>query len=299
MIIYLNQKGRLGHQLIHLLVLEAYALKYNKNFYYKSFSKKYKGFFEIKNTKNIPTQVFSYWFIKIIYTILRSLKIKSFKICSFYFFINTDNQDKVIYHKEIEKLFSVSYPYVITDFMLSDVDIFMQYADEIGNMIDVTGNIKNKTNILFKNIRKHFKTTIAIHIRHTDFKTFVNGAYYFSTNEYRKVLDRFIKVLNLNKKDTAVIICSDEILDISDFENYHTFYEKRSPIEDFSILKEVDYIISTKSLFGLCANILGNNFLYQVTNPEYLFTKNNIYTYKTLLLSEYGQNLTDTLKNNL
>lgn len=82
------------------------------------------------------------------------------------------------------------------------------------------------------------------------------------------VLDMW-RSFTTNRKDLTiysyVYICSDENLDIRKYENQieDVRYSNRDFMEDFLILKNVDYIISTRSVFTIMANYFGNNKIFQ------------------------------------
>lgn len=287
MVIYLNNEGRFGHHISLLVTLLIYSIQYKRPIYYDSFENKYAHYFK-KSEHNVKISIWLVFFSRLIYKLLKLLRINKFSIYNFYFLLYTDKNNEILFNDDIKNIFTHKKPYIITDYMLNDVISVNNYAHLIRKSIKIKSLYEKEIISSLNEIKNKNSTIIAIHIRKTDFKNFANGKYYFSEAEYKKVLDRFISVLNLNINETAIIICSDENIDTSIFKPYNIYYHRRSTIDDFCILKNADYIISTRSIFSSCASLLGQNKIYQIINLQKDFTKDDIVEFTDLMLTEYN-----------
>jgi hypothetical protein len=93
--------------------------------------------------------------------------------------------------------------------------------------------------------------------------------------------------MDISKDKALIYICSDEKINIHVFNDYHFYYNQRSFINDFCILKNADFIISTRSIYSFCASIFGDNFIYVLNDINYKFTKDDIKKYNKIMLEEY------------
>lgn len=151
MIIYNNKEGRLGHQLIHLIILLTYSTIHKRVFCYPSFTKHYLAYFEINYDnyikQNAPT------FINLLYQILKLFKIKNFKFFEYEFILYTEKSRELIFDNEIEKIFKSKSPIIVTDFMLNDTISILQYIEEFRQQIKISQSIE-------KNIEDFYRDQI-------------------------------------------------------------------------------------------------------------------------------------------
>ncbi|MCB0507132.1 MAG: hypothetical protein KDD21_02415 [Bacteroidetes bacterium] len=287
MLLYLNKEGRLGHQLSHFIILLSYATKYQKSFFYPSFYKQYAAYFDIQSPYfNKPNSI-ELAGIRILYAILKWLKIKHLNLGNYSFILCNDKRNELIFDDAIHKLFTSPSKFIITDYMLNDVNCIIEQLEFLRQHIQVATIYKQAIETEINKLRNQFKTIIAIHIRRTDFKTFKDGKYFFNEDTYKKNLQELIKILNLNPKKIAIYLCADEKIDSSVFSDYTIIYEVRTMINDFLLLMHADYIISSKSIFSTCASLLGNNLIVQISNRNFILQASDIQTCSNLLKKDY------------
>jgi hypothetical protein len=167
MIIYLNKEGRLGHQLSQFMTLMSYQIEFNRPFFYKSFIKKYINLFSTKyNNINFVTLNL----VIIIYRILKLRKINYYKLYKYEFFICVDKKDELIFHDTITKMYKSNSKYVITDYILNDVNMTSKYINTLRIKIGIKDEIEKKIKESFIISKKKYDTIIAIHIRKSDFQ---------------------------------------------------------------------------------------------------------------------------------
>lgn len=127
--------------------------------------------------------------------------------------------------------------------------------------------IINTVTIFINNIRTHYDMVIGIHVRRGDYKTWLNGKYFYSDEEYHSVMLK-IQSLFSNKK-VAFFISSNERLDIECFKDCSCFIlPKSSTSMDLYGLSISDYIVGPPSSFSAWASFYGEVPLYILENFE-------------------------------
>ncbi|MBE9034965.1 alpha-1,2-fucosyltransferase [aff. Roholtiella sp. LEGE 12411] len=115
---------------------------------------------------------------------------------------------------------------------------------------------------LILKIRSQADTIIGIHIRHGDYQQHQNGIFFYSPEEYLKVMES-AKALFPNKKVTF-LICSNQIQDKHYFQHLSYVYGNNHIIEDMYSLAECDYIIGPPSSYTMWASFYGERPLYMI-----------------------------------
>ena len=95
---------------------------------------------------------------------------------------------------------------------------------------------------------------IGVHIRRGDYATYQNGKWFYDNKTYCS----FIRQLLIQIPNAQFIICSNEDIDIMDFQDLPVIIEKRHFMVDLYILSMCDYIIGPPSTFTNWASYGGN-----------------------------------------
>ena len=125
---------------------------------------------------------------------------------------------------------------------------------------------KKKISDLINKCRKDCDVLIGVHIRRGDYKTFLNGIYYFDDESYRNYMLQVSKLFP--DKKIRFLICSNEIVSILEPEGCSITYPKGHFIEDLYSLAECDYIIGPPSTFSQWASYYGNKPLKILSKPN-------------------------------
>ena len=101
--------------------------------------------------------------------------------------------------------------------------------------------------------------SLGIHIRRGDYKTWCNGKYYFTDEEYLAYIHQALRQLG---DDTCTLyFCSNTPLDQdlyrSALKGYNLCFPSGNPGEDLCLLSECDYLIGPLSSFTLVASMYG------------------------------------------
>ncbi|WKN33942.1 alpha-1,2-fucosyltransferase [Porifericola rhodea] len=107
---------------------------------------------------------------------------------------------------------------------------------------------------------------VGVHIRRGDYKTFLNGKYFFPLSVYISYIN---KVQSLFPgRDIKFIVCSNETIDVRVFKGYDVVLEERNMVVDLALLAACDYIIGPPSTFSIWASYYGDVPLYKIENEQ-------------------------------
>jgi hypothetical protein len=107
-------------------------------------------------------------------------------------------------------------------------------------------------------IRRDNDLVVGIHIRHGDYKTFWDGRYYYTLEEYHQFMLQ-IKALHPDKR-VAFFISSNEQFDVSTFEGCRCYRFGKEPsgdMLDLHTLSLCDRILGPWSTYSRWASFIG------------------------------------------
>ena len=134
-----------------------------------------------------------------------------------------------------------------------------KYIEEVGSQF---GNL-NKEEIL-----------IGIHIRYGDYRTFQNGKYFYTLEEYNQLMIKIRSVFS--DKIVKFFIASNETIDYSVFKKHYVVkVNNPSSLKDLIGLSRCDYICGPPSTFSAWASLYNNAPIYFIENLESDFNKNS------------------------
>lgn len=106
-------------------------------------------------------------------------------------------------------------------------------------------------------LRKKFDVIVAVHIRRGDYKTFLDGKYYFEDDVYLQKMEQINHLLAPTK--VVFVIFSNEKIDINNFSTINTsFSNDNTPIGDVWGISLCDFIIGPLSTFSMWASFWKN-----------------------------------------
>lgn len=120
-----------------------------------------------------------------------------------------------------------------------------------------------------KNLRNRYKFVIGVHIRQGDYRTWVDGRYYFSCAQTRVILDDFLSNRpDIKLTEIVFVICSDETIEVDCFNGLNFVVGPGSEITDLYTLAETDLIIGSTSTYGSWASYYGNKPYIRFSNEK-------------------------------
>lgn len=135
-------------------------------------------------------------------------------------------------------------------------ELVVKYADQIKSYFSLIPEHQNNIDALFKKHVEPDELVIGVHIRQGDFKTYLDGKYYFESEQYATWMGQ-MQDLFPNKK-VKFLICSNEKQREEVFSQYDWFTGTGNFVEDLYSLSRCDYILGVASTFALWASFYGD-----------------------------------------
>ena len=97
------------------------------------------------------------------------------------------------------------------------------------------------------------KYIVGVHIRRGDYKLWKNGRYYFDNKFY---LDKMLEMKNQLKDSVLFVLCSNELIDVEDFNDVQVICSNGDMITDLYTLSKCDYLIGPPSTYSAWASFM-------------------------------------------
>jgi hypothetical protein len=269
-----TDKGRFGHKLSQFVTLLAYAVKYRKPFYYRGFYDFFGHFLDWglmeQYTPSGPSKKIS------IYSRLYLMGSRFFtskkKLGDALFYYYPRSPRKLVFSDTLNEMFASGTPLIFTDRMFNDIPVLLEYRAQVRELFRFQPSLDKKIKDHIAQLRQTYDHIVCLHIRKREYRVWAEGKFYFTDEQYAGLLRRFIAVSGFDPGKTVAIICSDEEVDVKEFDGLNIEYSERPYEEDFLLLLNSDFILAARSIFSTMANYLGDNRLYQVSDADAEFT---------------------------
>lgn len=136
--------------------------------------------------------------------------------------------------------------------------------------------ICDKAEVLISNIRKNADIVVGVHIRHGDYKTFYNGRFYYTLEDFHHFMQQIKKLYK--DKQVAFFISSNETFSVDLFEGCNCYRFGKEPsgdILDLYTLSLCDKIIGPWSTYSRWASFIGEVPLCFIKNKEQILQDNS------------------------
>ena len=132
---------------------------------------------------------------------------------------------------------------------------FLKENDFIRSVILPEAESRKKAAERIELLRQKFDVIVAVHIRRGDYKTFLDGKYYFEDDVYLQKMEQINHLLAPAKVVFAIF--SNEKIDINNFSKINaSFSNDNTPIGDMWGISLCDFIIGPLSTFSMWASFL-------------------------------------------
>ena len=146
-----------------------------------------------------------------------------------------------------------------------DYDAFLTYRNEIKSLFtfrpEIIQNVKNQLHPLEEDVIR-----LGVHIRRGDYNRWMNGNYYYSDDDYIRIIQSFCDLFS-EKSIEILIVSNDKNLQ---HEKYKTalpepiYLLSGNPAEDLYALSTCNYLIGPPSTFSLMASFYNDSNLYWI-----------------------------------
>lgn len=148
-------------------------------------------------------------------------------------------------------------------------DLFLKYKAEILQLFAFDRRVKAYGDTLLDVQSSSDGCRLGLHIRRGDYRTFHGGRFYYSDEQYQRLIKQFVE---LHPKATIVICGNDPQLDESGFKEALPYtrliFSKGNPGEDLYLLSQCDYLMGAPSTFTLVASMYRDLPLYWVKDAD-------------------------------
>lgn len=128
---------------------------------------------------------------------------------------------------------------------------------------------------------------VGVHIRHGDYRTYRDGAFYYSTEAYAEMMRN---VESLYPGETVqFLICSDAHLHADDFPGLNVSISDAEPVVDMYALARCDQLMGPPSSFTQWSSFYGGNRLYHIHDCQDTITDDQFRDDLALAPTDYGQ----------
>lgn len=166
------------------------------------------------------------------------------------------------------------FSFIIPDVEVKKSSFKAKHINQLKKIFKPNEDILNCVEDLFKSKRNVDTLIVGIHIRYGDYRTFQNGKYFYSLDEYRI----FMKNIESLYKDKKIVffIASNELLDLSFFKDFQYFQiSESSSTKDMVGLSKCDYICGPPSTFSAWASLYNHVPLYFIEEISNAITQDS------------------------
>lgn len=251
--VYILPSGQLCNNLFQIGHLYALALDSRLTVSSPCFDKRYGRFFKKSTSSNRD---------KVLFALLYLTFPVSFNTIIGYDMRREQKEKKIVSGK---RRFVAGYYY-------RNNALFKKHFVAIKGMFAFKETFKNRIKAKTISLRRVHKRLIGIHIRRKDYREYRGGAYCFDDSVYIKAVAATINDLcNIKKEEVAIIICSDEKIDVDTFSDQlgvFVIQNSGEMVEDLLMLSECDLILGPPSTFSSWASLTGETPLYFIQNEK-------------------------------
>jgi hypothetical protein len=166
--------------------------------------------------------------------------------------------EETVYNMETEpfirKLLSSAKIWLMDGWGFQAVRSLERHSDKVRKFLVPIEKHRNKTSEILSCARAKGELLIGVHIRGTDYKTYLKGKYYYPREYYRAVMEGIHKKFGSR---TAFLVCSDEPQDFSAYPNLNITISDGNLVEDMYALAGCDVIAGPPSTFSSWAAFYG------------------------------------------
>lgn len=256
MVVIENKSGQLANRIIIFSHFIANAIENNYTLVNPSFDE-YSKYFPAVRTNNffghpITTLKFiPYGLIRVVGKVGRTI----FKESPWHHFIVHYSSNVVFdLSKEFFLEEAKKKTVIVNGWQFRDKSGLDKYADTIKLIFKPDEIVEEGCKRFINKNKQLAKFIVGVHIRRGDYKLWHNGRYYFDNKFY---LDKMIEMKNQLQDSVLFVLCSNEFIDTTDFDDVQVVYHKGDLITDLYTLSKCDFIIGPPSTYSMWASFYG------------------------------------------
>ena len=261
MIIISNKPGQLGNLLFIYANFLAYGLENKVKVFNPSFYQ-YHKYFKSTSSSSLSINKIIYTFCYLTARILFRLKIKTALISA----LALDWGESVDLENESQLNSKLCF---VQGWLFRSDNLMINHKTDITRFFEPEELFKNKINSFFaKNFTGTNCSIIAIHIRLGDYKTFENGKYYYTIEQYLNIIKNL--ALLFKTQNPHFLICSNEQINLSkkETDGLKITFAPGHELLDMYCLANCNYIVGPPSTYSMWASFYGAVPLYMIEDAN-------------------------------
>lgn len=269
MMIFVRDKGRMCNNILQYGHVYAWGREHGRKTMSMRFAYKYQ-YFRICSTRY--HNFFVYLFAKY------AAKFKLIPIVGFH---QVDNSDTT----SLEAIMQENHLVLVEGWWVPWHNLFLKYKREIIELFAFKEAIMSPVDELLKQLHGS-DIHLGVHIRRGDYRTWHNGKYYYTDEQYLSYISQFL-ALHPQQTVTVFICGNDQKLDREYFrqslKDCTVVFPEGNPGEDLYLLSCCDYLIGAPSTFTLVASMYHDTPLCWIMDANQPMTEKSFGYFDELL----------------
>jgi hypothetical protein len=126
--------------------------------------------------------------------------------------------------------------------------------------------IRREAERTFDSARSRGDLVVGVHIRHHDYRAFMDGRYFYPFTTYVALMRSLAETVTPRR--AAFLVCSDEAQDPSIARGLPVTFSSMGPAHDLWALSRCDLVMGPPSTFSAWAAFLGEKPLWELQSPD-------------------------------
>jgi Glycosyl transferase family 11 len=167
---------------------------------------------------------------------------------------------------EVQSLVSPAKTVIVNGWRLRAPESLRKHAEKVRRYFDPVPEIEQKVRLLMERVRQNAQVVVGVHIRHTDYRRWRGGKYFFPASRYAEWMRGLPAQFSGAK--VSFLVCSDEPRSQEEFPGLSVVLSQNSPIEDLYALAQCDYVLGPMSTFSQWASFQGDKPLLHLHHTD-------------------------------
>lgn len=176
--------------------------------------------------------------------------------------ISSRDEDYILSEYEFVNLAKLQHFLLVRGWLFRDNNSFKKHQKQLRNFFKPVDKHIENIDLLIDKARINCDVLVGIHIRQGDYDTFMDGIYFYDTNDYVDIIKRTRELWK--DKRVKYLICSNEKQDIDLFSEINCIFGNDNEIEDLYSFAQCDYLIGAPSTYTMWASFYGSVPLFIV-----------------------------------
>ena len=174
--------------------------------------------------------------------------------------------DHPVWRTRLQKKWKI---YIFCDWWTLAPESISKHKEWVLSRLQPNKETRGRVEEFVRQLRDDRALVIGLVVRREDYESYMDGKYFFSMIQYRKIADRMTRLCG--GKGIRFFICSIDNEDCSIFDGLDFVYRSGHPIENLYTLAKCDYLISPPSTYAMWASLVGSTPAYYAESPNVEF----------------------------